>query len=67
MTYEEFRSEVLLELKNVIKDDEYISKLDDNIKRYYDSAIEVGKFLGSNQLSVSGYVYGITMLYPDLP
>ena len=67
MSFEEFRKEVIQMLKQNIKDEEYINALEDNIKEHYESEKRVSNFLGSDQISPSGYVLGIIYLYPDLP
>ena len=67
MSFEEYKSRIIEILKNKLKDNAYINKLDKDIWRSYEEAKEVSKLLGSSQISADGYALGIIMMYPNLP
>lgn len=66
MTFGEFREEVLRQLRDCIKDEEYISKLGPDIERHYYSGMKAKEILGYDP-DPSSYVLGIQFFYPDLP
>ena len=68
MTFDEYKNQIIKSLKDDYNiEDSYINKLDEDIKKSYDDGIVASELLGSNQISPSGYCYGISMMYPDLP
>lgn len=67
MTLEEFKKEVKGQLSQYIDDEEYIEALDEDMERSYYEAKDLSSILGYDTPSVSGYVLGMLMLYPELP
>ena len=67
MSFKEYRERIINRLNRDIKDKEYIKNLEDDIKKSYKSEIRASEILESDQVSPSGYCYGIMLLYPDYP
>ena len=70
MTYEEYEKAVLEDFKTMKGfPKEYIKEVQARgcIRRDYEESVRVSDYLGSDQLSPSGFVYGCHMLYPDFP
>ena len=70
MTYGEYEKQALESLES--HSDFSKEYIDEIIKREcirvsYEKACAATKFLGSDQLSPSGFAYGCSMLYPDFP
>ena len=65
MSLEEFKRKAYEDIRYYIKDEDYISKLDADMEKGYKNSVEASMLLGTNQVSPSGYAYGIFMLYPD--
>lgn len=67
MTLEQFIERATAEVRKYISDEDYIKALRPNMEQYYNDCKELAPILGSDQLSPSGYAYGTSLLYPDLP
>lgn len=68
ITFEEYKNQITKSLKNDYNIElSYINKLEADIQKSYNDEVEVSRMLGSNQISPSGYCFGISMLYPNLP
>lgn len=67
MSFEEFRTEALRQVRNYIDDEAYIQALEPDLIKHYKEQVEVSEFLESDQISPGGYALGIAYLYPDLP
>lgn len=69
MTYKEYEDKAIESLKSCHLPQEYIDEVikRDCIRASYEEECSVTEFLGSNQLSPSGFGYGCHMLYPDYP
>ena len=69
MDFEEYRKIAFEHLRKYLKPfpekevEEYIKSLEDDVKEPYYEGIALSEFLGSNQLSPSGYAYGRTMMF----
>ena len=67
MSFEEFRTKALRQVRYYIDDESYIQALEPDLLKTYNELVEVSDFLGSDQISPGGYALGIAYLYPDLP
>ena len=67
MSFEEFRTEALRQVRYYIDDESYIQALEPDLLKTYNELVEVSDLLGSDQISPGGYALGIAYLYPDLP
>ena len=67
MSFEEFRTKALRQVRYYIDDESYIQALEPDLLKTYNELVEVSDLLGSDQISPGGYALGIAYLYPDLP
>ena len=68
MTLEEYKAKVKKSLKEDYKiDEDYISKLDEDIIISYRQKVELSEMYGTDRVNPNGYCYMIFMMYPDLP